>query len=449
MADAAGNRFVSLLSLMARLRGDGGCPWDREQTRASLKPYLLEEAYEVLEAIDEGSRDHLVEELGDLLFQVVFHCQLGAETEEFTIDDVIGQLCAKMTRRHPHVFGDRVVADSREALAQWEQIKHEEASGKDRAGSALDGVPAALPALLRAQRLQTKAARVGFDWTRWQDAWSKVQEEMGEAGEALEAGDDDRRAGGSAVLDGQRGPAARHGCRRVPATVLREVHPTIREGGGGDEGRGTVGHRGIDGRPRSGVGSGESAGRRGSSRDREAAMKCKIGKTTVVVERGDITEAEVDAVVNPANDELLMGTGVASALKRKGGVVIEEDALRQGPIEIGEAVLTVAGNLAATHVIHAVTMGKDLKADPEKITAATRATLAIAEKHKLSSLAFPALGSGIGGVPAAQSADAVMSTVIDHVKRGNSSLEKVLFVLYEDQAQKAFSEVLKRLGGVR
>jgi tetrapyrrole methylase family protein/MazG family protein len=194
MADAAGNRFVSLLSLMARLRGDGGCPWDREQTRASLKPYLLEEAYEVLEAIDEGSRDHLVEELGDLLFQVVFHCQLGAETEEFTIDDVIGQLCAKMTRRHPHVFGDRVVADSREALAQWEQIKHEEASGKDRAGSALDGVPAALPALLRAQRLQTKAARVGFDWTRWQDAWSKVQEEMGEAGEALEAGDDDRVA---------------------------------------------------------------------------------------------------------------------------------------------------------------------------------------------------------------------------------------------------------------
>jgi tetrapyrrole methylase family protein/MazG family protein len=194
MADAAGNRFVSLLSLMARLRGDGGCPWDREQTRASLKPYLLEEAYEVLEAIEEGSRDHLVEELGDLLFQVVFHCQLGAESGEFTMDDVIGQLCAKMTRRHPHVFGDRVVADAREALAQWEQIKHEEASGKDRAGSALDGVPAALPALLRAQRLQAKAARVGFDWTRWQDAWSKVREEMGETAEALEAADDDRVA---------------------------------------------------------------------------------------------------------------------------------------------------------------------------------------------------------------------------------------------------------------
>ena len=178
-------------------------------------------------------------------------------------------------------------------------------------------------------------------------------------------------------------------------------------------------------------------------------MKCKIGKTTLAVERGDITEAEVDAVVNAANGELWMGAGVAGALKRKGGVVIEEDALRQGPIEVGEAVLTVAGNLPATHIIHAVTMGKDLKADPEKITAATRATLAIAEKHKLSSLAFPALGSGVGGVPPAQSADAMLSTVVEHVKRGNSSLERVVFVLYEDQAQKAFSETLKRLGGVR
>jgi tetrapyrrole methylase family protein/MazG family protein len=195
MADAAGNRFVSLLSLMARLRGEGGCPWDREQTRASLKPYLIEETYEVLEAIDEGSRDHHVEELGDLLLQVVFHCQLGAEAGEFTMDDVIERLCAKMTRRHPHVFGDRVVADAREALAQWEQIKHEEeAGGQDRRGSSLDGVPAALPALLRAQRLQAKAARVGFDWARWQDAWSKVQEELREAGEALEAGDNDRVA---------------------------------------------------------------------------------------------------------------------------------------------------------------------------------------------------------------------------------------------------------------
>jgi O-acetyl-ADP-ribose deacetylase (regulator of RNase III) len=112
-------------------------------------------------------------------------------------------------------------------------------------------------------------------------------------------------------------------------------------------------------------------------------------------------------------------------------------------------VLTVAGNLPATHVIHAVTMGKDLKADPNSIKTATRATLAIAEKHRLSSLAFPALGSGVGGVPPAQSADAMLSTVVEHVKSGNSSLEKVIFLLYEDQAQKAFSEALKRLGGVR
>jgi MazG family protein len=191
MADAAGTRFVSLLSLMARLRAEGGCPWDREQTRTSLRPYLIEEAYEVVQAIDEGSRDHLVEELGDLLFQVVFHSQLGAEAGEFTMDDVVAQVCDKMTRRHPHVFGDRVVADSREALAQWERIKREEAGST---GSALDGVPASLPALLRAQRLQTKAARVGFDWTGWPDAWNKVGEEVAEVQEALAGGNDARVA---------------------------------------------------------------------------------------------------------------------------------------------------------------------------------------------------------------------------------------------------------------
>lgn len=178
-------------------------------------------------------------------------------------------------------------------------------------------------------------------------------------------------------------------------------------------------------------------------------MKCKIGKATVVIERGDITDAEVDAVVNAANSELWMGAGVAGALKRKGGVVIEEDALRQGPIEVGEAILTVAGNLPATHVIHAATMGKDLKTDPEKIMAATRATLAMAEKHRMASIAFPALGSGVGGVPPAQSADAMLSTVVEHVKGGNSSLQKILFVLYQDEAHKAFTEALKRLGGAR
>jgi tetrapyrrole methylase family protein / MazG family protein len=192
MLNSAGGRFDSLLALMARLRGIGGCPWDREQTRTSLKPYLLEEAYEVLHAIDENSRDHLVEELGDLLFQVVFHCQIGSEQGEFTMADVLDRLSDKMVRRHPHVFADRVVADAREALAQWERIKHEEGDGAGGPRSALDGVPPILPALLRAQRLQVKAGRVGFDWTSWRDAWAKVREEMGELEDILEGGDASR-----------------------------------------------------------------------------------------------------------------------------------------------------------------------------------------------------------------------------------------------------------------
>ncbi|HEV8437763.1 MAG TPA: nucleoside triphosphate pyrophosphohydrolase [Methylomirabilota bacterium] len=192
MANSAGDRFDSLLSLMARLRGEGGCPWDREQTRSSLKAYLVEEAYEVLQAIDDGARDHLVEELGDLLFQVVFHCQIAREQGEFTMADVLDRLSDKMVRRHPHVFGDRVVADAREALAQWERIKHDEADGRGEPRSVLEGVPAMLPALLRAQRLQVKAGRVGFDWPDWRPAWSKAREEMGEVDAMLAAGDTDR-----------------------------------------------------------------------------------------------------------------------------------------------------------------------------------------------------------------------------------------------------------------
>ncbi|MDP2701081.1 MAG: macro domain-containing protein [Candidatus Rokubacteria bacterium] len=176
-------------------------------------------------------------------------------------------------------------------------------------------------------------------------------------------------------------------------------------------------------------------------------MKVKIGSTTFSVVRGDITEAEVDAVVNAANAELWMGAGVAGAMKRKGGSLIEEEAVRQGPIEPGEAVLTVAGNLPATHVIHAAAMGRDLKADVDKIAAATRSSLAIAEKHRMLSIAFPALGSGVGGVPPTQSADTMISTVVDHVRTGKTSLEKVVFVLYQDEALKAFSDALRRLAG--
>ena len=176
-------------------------------------------------------------------------------------------------------------------------------------------------------------------------------------------------------------------------------------------------------------------------------MKVKIGSTTFSIVRGDITEAEVDAVVNAANSELWMGTGVAGAMKRKGGTVIEEEAVRQGPIEPGEAVLTVAGNLPATHVIHAAAMGRDLKADADKIAAATRSSLAIAEKHRMLSIAFPALGSGVGGVPAAQSADTMISTIVEHVRTGKTSLQKVIFVLYQDEALKAFSDALRRVAG--
>lgn len=189
MADSAGVLFEALLSLMGRLRGEGGCPWDREQTRASLKPYLIEETYEALEALDEGRTDHIVEELGDVLFQVVFHCQIAQEQGEFTVAEVLQEVLRKMTSRHPHVFADAHVADARQALSQWERIKRAEGRGDGSPRSALDGVPQSLPSLLRAQRLQVKAGRVGFDWPTWREAWSKVREEMAETDEAVTAGD--------------------------------------------------------------------------------------------------------------------------------------------------------------------------------------------------------------------------------------------------------------------
>src|SRR5882762_1319827 len=189
MADSPGVLFEALLSLMGRLRGEGGCPWDREQTRASLRPYLIEETYEALEALGEGRTDHIVEELGDVLFQVVFHCQIAQEQGEFTMAEVLQGLLRKMTSRHPHVFADAQVADAREALHQWERIKRAEGSGDGNPRSALDGVPQSLPSLMRAQRLQVKAGRVGFDWPSWREAWNKVREELTETDEALAAGD--------------------------------------------------------------------------------------------------------------------------------------------------------------------------------------------------------------------------------------------------------------------
>lgn len=178
-------------------------------------------------------------------------------------------------------------------------------------------------------------------------------------------------------------------------------------------------------------------------------MKLKVGQASISIERGDITDWDVDAVVNAANTTLAMGAGVAGTIKKKGGVIIEEEAMRQGPVEVGDAVLTTGGNLAATHVIHAAVMGPDLKTDPDKIAAATRSVLALADKHRITSLALPALGTGVGHVPPQASAEAMIREVVAHLKAGQSSLKRVVFVLYQDEAYKAFSETLKRLGGVQ
>ena len=176
-------------------------------------------------------------------------------------------------------------------------------------------------------------------------------------------------------------------------------------------------------------------------------MRLRIGQAVIAIERGDISDAQVDAVVNAANSTLLMGSGVAGALKRKGGVIIEEEARAQGPIEVGEAVLTTGGNLICTHVIHAAVMGPDLKTDPETITRTTRAVLALADKQRLSSMALPALGTGVGHVPPADSAEAMLPAVVEHLKTGKSTLKRVVVVLYLDETYKAFTATLKRLGG--
>lgn len=177
-----------LVGVMRRLRAPGGCPWDREQTMASLKPCLLEETYELLEVMDGGDLALHVEELGDVLLQVIFQCAIREEEGRFTFDDVATALADKLVRRHPHVFGEATVAGAGDVLRNWEAIKQTE-KGKRPDRSALDGVPATLPALLKAQRMQAKAARVGFDWPDASGAAEKVAEEFGELRAAVEAGD--------------------------------------------------------------------------------------------------------------------------------------------------------------------------------------------------------------------------------------------------------------------
>lgn len=183
-----GLAFERLVGVMARLRGPGGCPWDREQTLASLKPYLVEEAYEVLEAIDQGGVEEHREELGDLLLQVVFQAELRREEGSFDAADVAHAISDKLVRRHPHVFEHEGAQEAKEALRHWEQRKAEEKKGR----SVLGGVPRNLPALLRAQRVGEKASQVGFDWPGIDGPFEKIEEELGELKAAIDSGD--RRA---------------------------------------------------------------------------------------------------------------------------------------------------------------------------------------------------------------------------------------------------------------
>ena len=181
--ERAAASFAAFIRLIARLRAPGGCPWDREQTHASLKPMTLEEAYEVLLAIDEGTDAELAGELGDLLLQVVFHAQIAAEERRFTIEDVIRSVSDKMVRRHPHVFGEDKAETSGEVLRNWEALKAEErrASGKAApAESMLDSVPKSLPAMMEAFQSSTKVGRVGFDWPDAAGALAKLEEEIAE-----------------------------------------------------------------------------------------------------------------------------------------------------------------------------------------------------------------------------------------------------------------------------
>jgi MazG family protein len=192
---AVGKLFENLVAVQARLRAPGGCPWDREQTHLTLRTYLIEEAYEVLDAIEKGNPEDLAEELGDLLLQVLFHADLAREAGAFDISDVITGIRDKMIRRHPHVFGNVKAETSGEVLKNWAQLKAKEklaaapkgAASQNFAPSALDGVPRNLPALLEAYQVTRRAAQVGFDWERVEGIFEKLEEETAELRAALAA----------------------------------------------------------------------------------------------------------------------------------------------------------------------------------------------------------------------------------------------------------------------
>lgn len=172
--------FEQLIHIMKKLRSSGGCPWDQQQTHESLKPYLLEETYEVLDALDRNEDEELKEELGDLMLQIVFHAQIAAEKNRFTIIDILNTINEKLIRRHPHVFGQTEIKTAEEQRIHWEKLKKKE--GKK---SVLDGVPKTSPALLKAYRTQQKASTVGFDWGEIEPVWEKVNEEIEELKEVI------------------------------------------------------------------------------------------------------------------------------------------------------------------------------------------------------------------------------------------------------------------------
>src|ERR671929_2227914 len=179
--------FDELVQLMTKLRGPDGCPWDRKQTLPSLKPFIIEESYEVVDAIDRDDRLGLCEELGDFLLQAVFIAEVTREEGSFDIYDAVTAIYEKLVRRHPHVFGDVEARDAEQVLVNWEKLKNEERKAENK--SVLAGVPQSLPALLRASRLTEKAARIGFDWRRTEDVFEKIEEEIAEVHEAIESGD--------------------------------------------------------------------------------------------------------------------------------------------------------------------------------------------------------------------------------------------------------------------
>ena len=182
--------FDDLVHLMTTLRGPDGCPWDRKQTLPDLKPFVIEEAYEVVDGIDRDDRKALMEEIGDLLLEAVFIAEITREEGSFDVYDSITAIHDKLVRRHPHVFADVEANDAEEVLVNWEKLKNEERKAENK--SVLSGVPGALPALLKASRLTEKAARVGFDWRRTDDVFDKLDEELGELREAVQSGDNGR-----------------------------------------------------------------------------------------------------------------------------------------------------------------------------------------------------------------------------------------------------------------